>query len=206
MARFRPALADWLAHGRPQRRCRAETARATEAGSAGGRSRRCRPCRRKAGIVRTARHGTDDSEYACTCHLPPALRRSRHRSDAQSATSPSGPGGPRPAARPWACHLQSSDLRLRVSYRHVGRHHAARPSVPACRSAVASARDEPPVEGLRHGWGYVPALDGVRALAIIAVMAHHLSLAGRTVGLAGVDVFFVLRVLDHHPAARRGAA
>jgi peptidoglycan/LPS O-acetylase OafA/YrhL len=38
----------------------------------------------------------------------------------------------------------------------------------------------------------IPALDGLRALAILAVMAYHLSLAPAQGGFLGVDLFFVL--------------
>src|SRR5258705_2741791 len=47
-----------------------------------------------------------------------------------------------------------------------------------------------------HGLRYAPGLDGVRALAVAAVVAYHLgTTSGATVlpgGFLGVDVFFVL--------------
>lgn len=39
---------------------------------------------------------------------------------------------------------------------------------------------------------YMPGLDGLRALAVIAVIAYHLNLSFAPGGLLGVDVFFVL--------------
>ncbi len=42
------------------------------------------------------------------------------------------------------------------------------------------------------GRHHVPALDGLRAVAVAAVMAYHLNLAGSRGGYLGVDVFFVL--------------
>ena len=39
---------------------------------------------------------------------------------------------------------------------------------------------------------YMPALDGVRALAVIAVLAYHADLRAAQGGFLGVDVFFVL--------------
>lgn len=39
---------------------------------------------------------------------------------------------------------------------------------------------------------YMPGLDGLRALAVLAVVAYHLNLAFAPGGLLGVDVFFVL--------------
>ncbi len=43
-----------------------------------------------------------------------------------------------------------------------------------------------------HRGGYVAALDGIRALAALAVLVYHLGLGYLPGGLLGVDVFFVL--------------
>ncbi|HTZ10587.1 MAG TPA: acyltransferase, partial [Acidimicrobiales bacterium] len=43
-----------------------------------------------------------------------------------------------------------------------------------------------------HGLAYMPALDGVRAFAVLAVMAYHSGLAFLPAGFFGVDAFFVL--------------
>jgi peptidoglycan/LPS O-acetylase OafA/YrhL len=43
-----------------------------------------------------------------------------------------------------------------------------------------------------RGFSYQPALDGVRAIAVIAVLAFHGGLSWATGGFLGVDVFFVL--------------
>lgn len=40
--------------------------------------------------------------------------------------------------------------------------------------------------------GYCPALDGLRALAVLAVIAYHAELPGSRGGFLGVEVFFVL--------------
>ena len=40
--------------------------------------------------------------------------------------------------------------------------------------------------------GHVPALDGIRAIAVVVVLAFHANLPGFRGGRAGVDVFFVL--------------
>src|SRR6266480_280850 len=44
----------------------------------------------------------------------------------------------------------------------------------------------------RTGFTYQPALDGVRALAVIAVLLFHGGVAALPGGFLGVDAFFVL--------------
>ncbi len=44
----------------------------------------------------------------------------------------------------------------------------------------------------RKGIRYIPALDGLRAVAVLAVIAYHLGLPGCQGGLMGVTVFFVI--------------
>ncbi|MEM9467038.1 MAG: acyltransferase family protein [Actinomycetota bacterium] len=44
----------------------------------------------------------------------------------------------------------------------------------------------------RHGFAYQPALDGLRAVAVIAVILYHLDLEWMSGGFLGVDTFFVL--------------
>ena len=46
--------------------------------------------------------------------------------------------------------------------------------------------------GTRARLGYIPALDGVRALAVAAVLLYHAELGWFSGGFLGVDVFFVL--------------
>jgi peptidoglycan/LPS O-acetylase OafA/YrhL len=45
---------------------------------------------------------------------------------------------------------------------------------------------------IRDGARYVPALDGIRALAVLAVLGYHLAVPGLGGGLLGVGVFFTL--------------
>ena len=45
---------------------------------------------------------------------------------------------------------------------------------------------------IQHGRRYVPGLDGIRALAVIAVIAYHLGLPWAKGGMLGVGVFFTL--------------
>jgi peptidoglycan/LPS O-acetylase OafA/YrhL len=47
-------------------------------------------------------------------------------------------------------------------------------------------------EPVRKGQRYMPGLDGLRALAVLAVIAYHLGLAWAPGGLLGVGVFFTL--------------
>src|ERR1700685_2541542 len=42
------------------------------------------------------------------------------------------------------------------------------------------------------GSEHLPALDGIRAFAVTAVILYHFGVAGVSGGLLGVDVFFVL--------------
>ena len=46
-----------------------------------------------------------------------------------------------------------------------------------------------PIEG---GQRYMPGLDGLRALAVLAVLAYHLEIGWAQGGLLGVGVFFTL--------------
>ena len=57
-------------------------------------------------------------------------------------------------------------------------------------SAVA-VRDRPAPTGLPR-LGYIPALDGLRALAVVAVLLYHGDVKWMPGGFLGVDVFFVI--------------
>ena len=46
--------------------------------------------------------------------------------------------------------------------------------------------------GAPHSLGYMPSVDGLRAISILGVVAFHAGIAGVPGGFAGVDVFFVI--------------
>ena len=71
------------------------------------------------------------------------------------------------------------------------RHAAGSHRTPANKSAHASssAKEQAPA---RPKSRYIPALDGLRTLAVIAVVLYHLNLTWAQGGLLGVTVFFVL--------------
>ena len=55
--------------------------------------------------------------------------------------------------------------------------------------AIPTAPGTPPTAVTGH---HLPALNGLRALAVLAVMAYHLQLGWASGGYLGVDLFFVL--------------
>ncbi len=67
----------------------------------------------------------------------------------------------------------------------------ARP-VPCAPVLTAPPRTVPQRPGSQPRLGYRPALDGVRALAVVAVFAYHANLRWARAGFLGVDLFFVL--------------
>jgi peptidoglycan/LPS O-acetylase OafA/YrhL len=56
----------------------------------------------------------------------------------------------------------------------------------------ASRREPPAGPGSAGGLGYVPALDGLRAVAVMAVLAYHAGFGWARGGFLGVSVFFTL--------------
>ena len=58
--------------------------------------------------------------------------------------------------------------------------------------AEAAPTDTAPHASAGRGLGYRPALDGLRAVAVLAVIAYHDNYAWARGGFLGVDMFFVL--------------
>lgn len=58
--------------------------------------------------------------------------------------------------------------------------------------AVAPTRDGSPARSPRDKAGFRPDIDGLRALAIVLVVAFHAHLPGFDGGFVGVDVFFAI--------------
>jgi peptidoglycan/LPS O-acetylase OafA/YrhL len=65
---------------------------------------------------------------------------------------------------------------------------------PAPPAFLRSAEPDPGGHGpaLRGGVGYLPGIDGLRALAVVAVLAYHLEAGWAAGGYLGVEVFFVV--------------
>jgi peptidoglycan/LPS O-acetylase OafA/YrhL len=72
---------------------------------------------------------------------------------------------------------------------------SAGPRTPAESPSTNGAATDAPTNGQAARparLGYIPALDGVRALAVAAVLVYHWRLGWFSGGFLGVDVFFVL--------------
>ncbi len=73
---------------------------------------------------------------------------------------------------------------------------------PDVENALAAPEPEPGKKAVKHGLpsrpydrrslSYMPALDGLRAVAVFAVLAYHAGMPWARAGFLGVDVFFVI--------------
>lgn len=105
---------------------------------------------------------------------------------------------PTPQARPQAA--QTAQTTHHASRPHASqtrptaqaRRHAQaghRPKTEHARAKAMKAPKEKPQGGRSR---YLPALDGIRALAVVAVVLYHLNFTWIQGGLLGVTMFFVI--------------
>ena len=69
---------------------------------------------------------------------------------------------------------------------------APAPEAPATPAPEAPATPAAPASARQSRRNYLPAVDGLRAVAVAAVLAYHLNLPWAPGGLVGVTVFFVI--------------
>lgn len=70
-----------------------------------------------------------------------------------------------------------------------------RPNAPRTSSGLDPQENPPPAganDGTGPSVGYMPALDGLRALAVVAVVLYHGEVGGIPGGFLGVEIFFVI--------------
>ena len=100
------------------------------------------------------------------------------REYAQPSTQPSADPAPRPRAR----HANTQ----------AARHAGSRTTKPRTRRRPASGHTERPVPASGSKKRYIPAIDGLRAFAVFAVILYHMGAPFARGGLLGVTVFFVI--------------
>src|SRR6185369_1988803 len=168
------------------------------------------PPRRTAGRVRAA------GKEPCASWSPPwfhhlrgreiggsgrQLRRRGYRPRATMASGASEPAKRRSCAPPGAVRPRGISRNLALDWRGIrcpkprgrgphsmGESRASRraPGRPVPASAPVASPLTPPL------LGYRTSLDGLRAIAVLAVMSWHSVLPGVKGGFLGVDIFFVL--------------
>lgn len=101
------------------------------------------------------------------------------------------PLGSQPTTNQPAANGPAKPTQPRPQQRPHGSHAAPRPKTARTHAKPGSAptADEKPRAGKSR---YLPALDGIRALAVVAVVLYHLNLTWIQGGLLGVTMFFVI--------------
>lgn len=99
----------------------------------------------------------------------------------------SSPRGPRRAPDNQAPHERPRADRRTGESRHAAGSHRAPANKGTHTNSAAKERAT-----ARPKSRYIPALDGLRTLAVVAVVLYHLNLTWAQGGLLGVTIFFVL--------------
>ena len=109
------------------------------------------------------------------------------RSTASSGPAPSHHREDHPRGKHTSPAQDGPDAEERQTPSHPTPPHPVEASAPPQPKKHADKRAKP-----KKGVRYIPALDGLRALAVLAVIAYHTGLPGCEGGLMGVTVFFVI--------------
>jgi peptidoglycan/LPS O-acetylase OafA/YrhL len=161
-----------------------------------------------AGLTVTIKPAAASGQAAASQATPPAATPSPANAAQSAASQPAAAPRPFRALAPSAVPRQSDPARLTVTIEPAATTDAASASKTVVQAEPATAdkaatsdqaaapgqpvaaADPAPATG-QAGWR-APGLDGVRALAVLAVLAFHEGLPWIHGGFLGVDVFFVL--------------
>lgn len=109
------------------------------------------------------------------------------RAAASSGPTPGHHHDDRPRGKHASPAQDGPEVEERQATSHPVPSHPEEASAPPKLKKHANKRAKP-----KKGVRYIPALDGLRALAVLAVIAYHTGLPGCEGGLMGVTVFFVI--------------
>lgn len=145
--------------------------------------------------VPTAHRASDDDATAST---PTQKRAARgHERPVKASVNTARKAQPAPTVRAGQGLAQGTTASARPAKSSEGRRSAAQ-AAGVTGSSAAVATTEIPLTSNR-AWGHEPSkgqrligLDGLRALAVLTVMAFHFQVPGFSGGFLGVDMFFVL--------------